>query len=126
MPVKDCCALDLTCHLQYKMFCSVFTIFGALWLQPTAFFANALSSPQAPELLNRQFIQLNNPINSGFKQSIPVSFVQDWPTWVLDEMGELSRIPDSDGFVQPTSVDEIWQPVDLKRPALRLAMGLHM
>ncbi|CAJ1948967.1 unnamed protein product [Cylindrotheca closterium] len=94
-------------------------------LQPI-YFVNALSTPQAPDIINRQFIQLTNPINSGFKQSLPVSFIQDWPTWVLDEEGKLSRIPDGDGFVQPTSVDEIWHPIDLKRPAVKLAMGLHV
>lgn len=104
---------------------SFFVTYSALWLQPVSF-AHALSSPQTHEVFNRQFIQLTNPINSDVKQSLPVSFVRDWPTWVLDEAGELSRIPDSDGFVQPTSVDEIWQPVDLKRPVMKLAMGLHM
>mmetsp|Transcript_19677 Transcript_19677/g.48369 ORF Transcript_19677/g.48369 Transcript_19677/m.48369 type:complete len:314 (-) Transcript_19677:16-957(-) len=100
-------------------------ICAAVFLQ-TINFANALSSPQAPDVLNRQFIQLTNPINANVKQSLPVSFIQDWPTWVLDEEGGLSRIPDSDGFVQPTSVDEIWHPVDLKRPVVKLAMGLHV
>jgi hypothetical protein len=88
---------------------------------------HGLSSPGArPEIEYRQFIQLTNPINTRIQQSIPVSFVRDWPTWVLDEDGILSKIPDDDGFVPPTSVDEVWHPVDLKRPGLKLALGLHV
>jgi hypothetical protein len=86
-----------------------------------------LSSPGArPEIEARQFIQLTNPINTSIQQSIPVSFVKDWPTWILDEDGILSKIPDDDGFVPPTSVDEVWHPIDLKRPGLKLALGLHV
>jgi hypothetical protein len=84
---------------------------------------NALSSP-TPEIMPRQFIQLTNPV--GAEQSLPASFVRNWPTWVLDEDGTLSKIPDEDGFVQPASIDELWQPLDLKMPELRLALGLHV
>lgn len=104
----------------------VVAICAAFCLQPIYFVSALSSSPQAPDVLNRQFIQLSNPIKTNVQQSLPVSFIQDWPTWVLDTDGELSRIPDSDGFVQPTSVDEIWHPVDLKRPLVKLAMGLHV
>jgi hypothetical protein len=88
-------------------------------------FVCALSSPQ-PEIVRRGFIQLTNPIDTTLEQSIPASFVSNWPTWVLDEDGILSKIPDDDGFVSPASIDEVWQPMDLKRPELRLALGIHV
>jgi hypothetical protein len=88
--------------------------------------ANSLSSPSPPEIEPRQFIQLTNPINTRVQQSIPASFVGDWPTWVLDEEGNISKIPDDEGFVSPTSIDELWHPVDLVLPTLKLALGLHV
>eukprot|EP00980_Cylindrotheca_fusiformis_P008424 scaffold1784_cov116-Cylindrotheca_fusiformis.AAC.4 len=100
-----------------------FALYDVLFLQALV---NGLSAPSGkPQIEPRQFIKLVNPIDP-LKQSIPVSFVRDWPTWVLDEDNTLSRIPDDNGFVRPTSVDEIWQPVDLKRPGLKLALGLHV
>ena len=84
------------------------------------------SVPPAPEVLPRQFIELNNPLGSATDQKLPAAFVSSWPTWVLGTDGELSKIPDSDGFVSPTSIDELWQPVDLKRPDVRPALGLHV
>lgn len=93
----------------------------------TLLLVTALSSPQPqqPEVMPRQFIQLTNPIG-GVEQSLPASFVQNWPTWVLNKDGCLHKIPDDEGFVSPASIDELWQPVDLKRPELRLALGFHM
>lgn len=101
-----------------------FSVFATVIL--TQSLVDCLSSQGKPDIEPRQFIQLINPINTRVGQSIPVSFVRDWPTWVLDQDGTFSRIPDDDGFVQPTSVDEVWQPIDLKRPGLKLALGLHM
>jgi hypothetical protein len=98
-------------------------VFGCLLARNS--FVCALSSPQ-PEIVRRGFIQLTNPIDTLLEQSIPTSFVSDWPTWVLDEDGILSKIPDDDGFVPPASIDEVWQPMDLKRPELRLALGIHV
>jgi hypothetical protein len=87
--------------------------------------SNALSSPTAPEIVPRDFIQLTNPIDAS-QDRLPASWVQSWPTWILDNDGKLSKIPDSDGFVAPSCIDELWQPVDLKQPELRLALGLHV
>jgi hypothetical protein len=88
---------------------------------PSLFFAEALSEPVA-----RQFIELSNPIGSATEQKLPASFVKNWPTWILDTDGNLSKIPDNEGFVPPASIDELWQPIDLKLPDARLAIGLHV
>jgi hypothetical protein len=87
--------------------------------------ANAFSAPN-PGILPREFIQITNPIHITAESRIPASFVRDWSTWVLKEDGTLAKIPDDDGFVQPASIDELWQPIDLKRPELRLALGIHV
>ena len=61
-------------------------------------------------------------------QSLPVSFIAAWPTWILDHQGALTKIPDEkDGYVNPTSIDEVWHPVDLLRPTiLSCALGFHI
>lgn len=50
-----------------------------------------------------------------------------WPTYkyVLDITlsTRFVKIPDSNGFVVPTSIDELWQPQDLKQPQCLLALG---
>ncbi|KAG7348315.1 hypothetical protein IV203_017020 [Nitzschia inconspicua] len=80
----------------------------------------------------RQFIELTNPFDTNQNTIIdrlPASFIRTWPTWVLEEDGELVRIPDEeteDGFLTPSSIDELWQPVDLKRPQMKLALGFHV
>jgi len=79
-----------------------------------------------PEIMPRQFIEITNPLDTKAENKLPSSFVSNWPTWILDSDGKLSKIPDDGGFVQPASIDELWQPVDLIRPDLRLAVGLHV
>jgi hypothetical protein len=80
----------------------------------------------------RQFIEISNPLHSANRPNdrLPVSFVADWPTWVLEQNDgqKLTKIPadTEDGFVSPTSVDELWLPVDLKQPQCKLALGLHV
>ena len=79
----------------------------------------------------RQLIELTNPLNnprSVVSDRLPVSFISQWPTWVLSTNGELSRIPseETEGFCQPSSVDELWHPVDLRPPQCQLALGLHV
>ena len=100
-------------------------LFSFLSIQ-SFFFRLVISFSSSPEIINREFIQLTNPINTRVQQSLPASFVRDWPTWVLDKDGTLTKIPDDEGFVQPASIDEVWQPVDLKRPSMKLALGLHV
>lgn len=78
-----------------------------------------LSVVNAFEVIPRQFIQLAN------QERFPAAFVSNWPTWILDQ-GSLIKIPDTDGFVNPSSIDELWQPVDLKFPDTKLAVGLHV
>lgn len=86
----------------------------------------ALSAPTTA----RQFIELTNPLKPGGADLLPCSFVSSWPTWVLDNNDDdndlLTKIPDDGGFLPPTSVDELWQPIDLQPPQLRLAVGLHV
>eukprot|EP00549_Striatella_unipunctata_P002187 CAMPEP_0118683832 /NCGR_PEP_ID=MMETSP0800-20121206/6276_1 /TAXON_ID=210618 ORGANISM="Striatella unipunctata, Strain CCMP2910" /NCGR_SAMPLE_ID=MMETSP0800 /ASSEMBLY_ACC=CAM_ASM_000638 /LENGTH=298 /DNA_ID=CAMNT_0006580409 /DNA_START=655 /DNA_END=1551 /DNA_ORIENTATION=+ len=82
--------------------------------------AFAFSAPES-----RQFIQIRNPL-AFQQQQLPSSFVSSWPTWVLETNGDLNKIPDTDGFVSPASIDEMWQPVDLRQPELRVGLGLHV
>jgi hypothetical protein len=89
--------------------------------------APAPATSSAPDIVPRTFIDLINPIDTtGATQKLPASMVAHWPTWVLDKNGQMVHIPDSDGFVSPTSIDELWQPVDLQSPKMRLAVGLHV
>lgn len=96
-------------------------IFTMTLLMSVVLRVDALSSP-APA---RQFIELTNPLKPG-ADFLPASFVSSWPTWVLDDDKELTKIPDSNGFLPPTSLQELWQPIDLEQPQLRLAVGLHV
>ena len=82
----------------------------------------ALSTPKA----GRQFIEITNPLKQGTSERLPSSFVRDWPTWILSDSGLFSKVPADKGFVDPTTIDEIWQPIDLKQPECRLALGLHI
>ncbi|KAL3902975.1 MAG: hypothetical protein SGILL_010624 [Bacillariaceae sp.] len=85
----------------------------------------------APDVQPRSFIELIKPFEGKLTvpDRLPASFIQSWPTWVLEENGDLSRIPDEEsgkGYVTPASIDELWQPIDLKRPDLQLALGFHV
>lgn len=71
------------------------------------------------DVVSRPFIQLST------QDRLPTTFINNWPTWVL-ERGSLAKIPDTDGFVNPISIDELWQPIDLKVPDAKLAVGLHV
>jgi len=91
------------------------------------------SSSTAP-ITRRPFVEISSVIGSGDR--LPASIVTQWPTWVLsvtdnddDEPPphEWSKIPDeSDGFVNPKSLEELWLPLDLVYPVGRLALGLHV
>jgi hypothetical protein len=80
----------------------------------------------------RQFVALTKPFDNdrnSLADRLPASFIRNWPTWVLEENGNLVRIPDEeneDGFVTPSSIDELWLPIDLKRPQMKLALGFHV
>ena len=80
------------------------------------------AAPQQPQ---RQFIELVKAASLP-SDRLPASFIAHWPTWVLKEDSSWTKIPDENGFVGPTSVDELWQPVDLKFPQCTLALGLHV
>eukprot|EP00977_Amphora_coffeiformis_P019931 scaffold7667_cov161-Amphora_coffeaeformis.AAC.5 len=77
----------------------------------------------------RQFIELKKA-SSLPHDRLPVSFTSSWPTWVLDTSKDIEnqwhKIPDTNGFVPPASIDELWQPIDLQYPSCRIAMGLHV
>ena len=77
----------------------------------------------------RSFVELTKP-HDNTSDRLPASFVSDWPTWVLEDDGTVVRIPDQqsdkEGFVTPTSIDELWLPIDLKKPDMKLALGLHI
>lgn len=89
--------------------------------------ATTTAPSSASDIVPRAFIHLVNPLDTAAAaQKLPASMVAHWPTWVLDTDGTMLPIPDSDGFVPPTSIDELWQPVDLQSPQMRLAVGLHV
>ena len=75
----------------------------------------------------RRVIDITNEFRETV-QSLPVSFIAAWPTWILDQDGALQKIPDDkDGYVNPTSIEEVWHPVDLLRPTiLSCALGFHI
>lgn len=79
-----------------------------------------------PPTESRKFIELTKAASLP-NDRLPASFVEQWPTWILDtSTSDWMRVPDSDGFVPPASIDELWQPADLKPPHCRLAVGLHV
>ena len=79
------------------------------------------------QTMTRQTIQLYNA-QTKRTENLPPSFIAEWPTWVLDVSKKISRIPDSenDGFVNPSSIEEMWQAVDLKYPQMNIALGFHI
>mmetsp|Transcript_3988 Transcript_3988/g.10440 ORF Transcript_3988/g.10440 Transcript_3988/m.10440 type:complete len:324 (+) Transcript_3988:93-1064(+) len=91
--------------------------------------SNGLDDPASePAVMTRNFIEFTN-LNG--KESIPASFIERWPNWILETDGTLSRIPDETtgdgiGFVTPTSIDQLYQPIDLTRPNMKLALGIHI
>lgn len=76
---------------------------------------------------SRQFIELTNPLRPD-NDRLPVSLVDNWPTFVLKPTISMNfvKIPDDGGFVNPTSVNSLWQPQDLKQPDCILALGLFV
>jgi hypothetical protein len=84
-----------------------------------------------PEVISRNFIEITNLNVVGRKESLPASFIERWPNWFLESDGCLSRIPDEEtsngnGFVTPTSIDRLFQPIDLKQPEMKVALGIHV
>ena len=81
------------------------------------------------------FIEIVNPLKSSVDQ-LPVSFAQDWPTWVLssndDDKGTgreaytWTKIPNDGDYVNPVSFHCLWHPVDLRLPQLQIAVALHV
>lgn len=89
---------------------------------------SGLETASEPEVMTRNFIEITN-LNR--KESIPASFIEHWPNWFLETDGTLSRIPDETtgegiGYVTPTSIDQLYQPIDLKRPNMKLSLGIHV
>eukprot|EP00566_Odontella_aurita_P015542 CAMPEP_0113554308 /NCGR_PEP_ID=MMETSP0015_2-20120614/16078_1 /TAXON_ID=2838 /ORGANISM="Odontella" /LENGTH=285 /DNA_ID=CAMNT_0000455437 /DNA_START=197 /DNA_END=1054 /DNA_ORIENTATION=+ /assembly_acc=CAM_ASM_000160 len=73
-------------------------------------------------------IQIYKP-QAGTFEKIPESPTLAWPTWVLyadKKESKLVRIPDDRGFLNPVSGEELFQPLDLIEPEMRLALGLHI
>eukprot|EP00529_Nitzschia_sp_RCC80_P018468 CAMPEP_0113467784 /NCGR_PEP_ID=MMETSP0014_2-20120614/15000_1 /TAXON_ID=2857 /ORGANISM="Nitzschia sp." /LENGTH=508 /DNA_ID=CAMNT_0000360117 /DNA_START=156 /DNA_END=1682 /DNA_ORIENTATION=+ /assembly_acc=CAM_ASM_000159 len=96
----------------------------------------------------------DNVALSSVGSKLPASFITSWSTWVLERDGTWNKIPDatstvssaisgelddknsgseasiaeqlSTGHVNPSSIDELWSPIDLKRPQMRLALAAHV
>ncbi len=75
---------------------------------------------------SKRFIEIFNLGCPDAVNMIPATLTENWPLWVLEPSGIFSRIPDSDGFVNPGSIDTFCQPLDLKPPTLQLAIGVHV
>mmetsp|Transcript_1373 Transcript_1373/g.2701 ORF Transcript_1373/g.2701 Transcript_1373/m.2701 type:complete len:355 (+) Transcript_1373:47-1111(+) len=78
-------------------------------------------------------ITILNPLDETVIDFVPTtSFGSTTTTWTLvskqqQKQQQFQKIPDkNDGFVDPTSISLLWQPVDLQYPSLRLALGLHI
>lgn len=96
------------------------------WLTATvlAFSAQSVTSTSNGND-SKRFIEIVDS-KSSLVDKLPTSLTENWPTWVLDETGSFTKIPDTDGFVPPASVDDLFQPLDLKPPQLRIALGIHV
>lgn len=74
-------------------------------------------------------IYIYNPATAN-TENIPVTYTENWPTWVLydsKQQEEIVKIPSGeDGFVNPVSHEQLWHPVDLEYPEMRMALGFHI
>jgi hypothetical protein len=122
---------------MYSSFQISVGILATLTIATSTTSVNAFSTPTPtthhPHTIPRPFIEFTNPLQKrGIVDRLPASFVSTWPTWVLQidttTKGKKNwqKIPDSDGFVPPTSVEELWHCKDLKLPQCQLALGLHV
>mmetsp|Transcript_11309 Transcript_11309/g.18979 ORF Transcript_11309/g.18979 Transcript_11309/m.18979 type:complete len:315 (+) Transcript_11309:31-975(+) len=61
-------------------------------------------------------------------QTLPSSMTSNWDTWTLEPNNELWRVDNQndgeDGWVMPTSYDNLFLPSDLPLPQCRLALGI--
>jgi hypothetical protein len=98
-----------------------------------------------------EFVDVTTPSSSNNNNNkLPVSWTQNWSTWVLEPRKSTTttttaaaasgtttqesmgfgdvfvKIPDTHGFVPPSSVDTLFQPIDLMAPSMSLALGVHM
>lgn len=79
----------------------------------------------------KQFIQIRG---AGIPQNLPTSATNNWKIWTFDSVdGTLLRVEgagDADGggsaggWVNPTSVDQLFLPADLPAPRIRPALGM--
>lgn len=79
----------------------------------------------------RPFLRLLDGVSSR-ADMLPAGMVSDWPTWVLDGDG-FAKVPDgvddaerAEGWVNPSSCDDLWLAPDLPPPAARLCLGVHV
>ena len=95
-------------------------------------FTSALSTPPAP--LREPPDPTVNAISIGSssftQQSLPLSYISEWPVWMASESGDaVSLLPtageeaEEAGWVNPATFEQLWQPQDLPRPAARAAIG---
>ena len=61
-------------------------------------------------------------------QSLPKSLTGSWKVWTLSREGELSpvenHIDDEGGWIDPTSYNDLFLPLDLPLPTVRPALGI--
>lgn len=78
----------------------------------------------------RQFIDIINPLQlSTTQERLPAGLIQNWPTWTWSvhskQWKNIQGQDDVLGFVNPYSIDYLWQPVDLNPPQCTLALAIH-
>lgn len=87
--------------------------------------SQGLSSREPP-----LFVEIANPLQQRVDK-LPLSFASGWSTWILQhevdsDTPKWTKIPNSGDFVNPISFHELWHPVDLRYPKLRLVTGMHI
>ena len=93
---------------------------------------SALSTPPAPlrEPPDPTVNSISIGSSSFTQQSLPLSYISEWPVWMASESGDaVSLLPtageeaEEAGWVNPATFEQLWQPQDLPRPAARAAIG---
>mmetsp|Transcript_28985 Transcript_28985/g.43789 ORF Transcript_28985/g.43789 Transcript_28985/m.43789 type:complete len:190 (+) Transcript_28985:150-719(+) len=81
----------------------------------------ASSSKPKPPVTSIQIVGLPG----GKLQTLPIQYVKSFPRWIYDDdNNKLHQVPSSDGFVNPTSVEELYWPLDLHQ--LQIRPTLHL
>ena len=96
---------------------------------PTLLWVLAMSGVSVARALSAASAATITILQGSDAQLMPFSYCERWPTWsARTDAGDaggfgMSAVPCTDGFVSPTSVDELWVPQDLPALTGRPALG---